>query len=150
MLLCVAGDVFNHGILIKVENGDFAIVEAKFQAIEPEMIVQGMGVPRAGLGLAVAGDDAFDDVGPGIVAQGNLLHHADSPTGLIDICSKASHRGIIRQEIKSRKQKAETRRTGASGYSTGSMGIITNMKIASATARAIMAITICAVMSIVC
>src|ERR1019366_8891515 len=64
---------FDVGIFIEVERDQFAVVFAKGEAIEPELVVLAVGVPTAGLLLAVVDDGAADVAGPGVIPGGDLL-----------------------------------------------------------------------------
>ena len=51
--------------ILEIDADDqLAVVEPEFEPVEPELVVFGMGVPGAGLGLLEAGDHALDRVGP--------------------------------------------------------------------------------------
>lgn len=67
--------------MVEVAHNQFAVVLAEFDAIEPEFLVLAMGVPRTGLLLSDAEDDAFDDIDQGSRASGNLARHAEALSG---------------------------------------------------------------------
>jgi hypothetical protein len=80
-------EVFDEGILVEVEVNEFAIVFAEDEAIEPELVVLGVGVPGAGFGLLVADDGPFDDGGEAGVGggPGHLLGDTDARAGVVSI-----------------------------------------------------------------
>lgn len=54
---------FHARVVVEVDDDHLAVVLAEFEAIEPELLVSGVGEPRAGLALAGADDDALDGGG---------------------------------------------------------------------------------------
>ncbi len=72
-----AADDFDDGVFVKVEDGDFAILFAKDEAIEPDLVVLVAGVPTSGFLAFLADNGASDFGGDGIGAAGNLLRDAD-------------------------------------------------------------------------
>jgi hypothetical protein len=69
---------FYDGVFVEVEGGDFAVVEFEDEAVEPEFVVFGVGVPGAGGFLAVIEDGTGGGGDPGVIAGGDLLGDLDA------------------------------------------------------------------------
>ncbi len=89
-----SGENFDAGVLVEVADDAFAVVFLDFEAVEPEFVVLGVGVPRAGFFLAEADDDAFDADGVGAGAHGDLLGDADARAGRVGFVG-----GLVRGRV---------------------------------------------------
>jgi hypothetical protein len=66
---------------VQHEGGQFAVVFADFEAVEPEFVAFGVGEPAAG-GLLVVGDDrAANFTDPGVIARRDLLCNPNPSAG---------------------------------------------------------------------
>ena len=74
--------ILDQGVVIEIEGGQLATVEFDFESVEPQPIALGMGVPGAGLGLAISNHDALDGSRPDLMGLGNLLSHPYTGSGI--------------------------------------------------------------------
>src|SRR5260221_3165766 len=67
-------------VIIQIQRQQLPVGLAEGEAVEPELVVFGMGEPAPGLLLLEGDDDAADFVGPGAISVGDLLggQHADA------------------------------------------------------------------------
>src|SRR5688572_30143677 len=79
-----AGRFLDHGVLIEIENGQFPIIQSQLQAIEPKLVILGVGEPRTSLGLLKTRHNALDGLGPHAVDLSDLLRDANALAGLIE------------------------------------------------------------------
>ncbi len=74
---------FDDGVLVEVEDGDFAIIFLEEEAVEPDAVAFVAGEPGAGVLAFLADDLAGDGGGVGIEAARDLLGDLDEGAGLV-------------------------------------------------------------------